>query len=317
VCCVAATHNAYRNHPTRYLIVKDPGRRGDPARPAGRAVVSLGKLPAPAHSVNLFSLDFAPPLRPDRVPVSRTRRSVSTRPRPARQHFFFNLVRVACAPRPVHAPVSRSGVGLSTRSLPARQHFFSGILEAPLPLESRRRFPAGEPHCLAGPAVPVNTFFQLLPNRQRGPARVPVSRSRRAASTPRPRTRQHVFSSSRFRHRFDPKKSSLRRRGRGYLRPAPSPVNRDVPLSRTLFPIPYRAPPARPGVASSLSPLAPALARVLQYLPASGKVFPLRRRLRDTATRLVASPVRPKALAKTLDAVRRGPKAAVRTAPPV
>lgn len=87
------------------------------------------------------------------------RRSVSTRPRPARQHFFFNFAFRFRVPR--RAPVSRSG----------------GV-----------NYP--------DPPRPVNTFFQP-PGESFSPGpRCRLAVTRRSVSTPARRHRQHLFSTS-------------------------------------------------------------------------------------------------------------------------
>ena len=83
-------------------------------------------------STSFFQLSVSP-LRPGRVPVSRTRRSVSTQLRAARQHFFSTCVRSAFASR------------TSAFGFPKRRSF------------------------LANPARPVNTFFSSFPCRRCGP----------------------------------------------------------------------------------------------------------------------------------------------------
>jgi len=178
---------AYRNHPTRYLIVKDPA-----AVAAGRfwaALVSLGKLRPAAHRVKLFfQLSFEAPLRLDRVSVSRSRRSVSTLARPARQHFFSTPT------ESLQSAVSRlpaRGVGLSTRPLAARQHIFSILLRGAVALRSVSGSPKSGGVLLRPSLRPVNTFFQV---RFAFAIRsCPVPRARAGLSTQPAPARQHLF----------------------------------------------------------------------------------------------------------------------------
>jgi len=147
---------AYRNHPTRYLIVKDPA-----AVAAGRfwaALVSLGKLRPAAHLVKLFfQLSFEAPLRFDRAADSATEGRIYARPS-GPSTLFFNSDRIASVGR---VAVSRS--------------------------RSRVIYPTAR-----GPST---HFFNLAPRRRCASVRVRFPEKRRCAFTSLASARQHFFSS--------------------------------------------------------------------------------------------------------------------------
>ena len=178
---------AYINHPTRYLIVKDPA-----AVAAGRfwaALVSLGKLRPAAHLVKLFfQLSFGAPVRFDRAADSATEGRIYARPS-GPSTLFFNSVRIASVGR---ARFPARGVGLSTRPLAARQHFFSILRRGASALRSVSGFPKSGGVFLRPSLRPVNTFFQV---RFAFAIRsCPAFRARAGLSTQPPPERQHLFS---------------------------------------------------------------------------------------------------------------------------
>ncbi len=156
---------AYRNHPTRYLIVKD--RVASPAVAGGQQEAATY-----AARVPVSSTFFQTP--PTRLPAAAFRfpeaEGVSTRPRPARQALFFSIT-VSPVWRSGRVAVFRSAEGASTHPRAARQHFFS--------LAPRNRCPsvrvAGLPRrggaCLRSPTRPVNAFFQVPPRFLATPGR--------------------------------------------------------------------------------------------------------------------------------------------------
>jgi len=154
---------AYRNHPTRYLIVKDPA-----AVAAGRfwaALVSLGKLRPAAHLVKLFfQLSFEAPLRFDRVADSATEGRIYARP--SGPSTLFSTPTESLQSAVSRFPVR--GVGLSTRPLAARQHIFSILLRGAVALRSVSGFPKSGGALLRPSLRPVNTFFSS-PFRFRDP----------------------------------------------------------------------------------------------------------------------------------------------------
>jgi len=177
---------AYRNHPTRYLIVKDPA-----AVAAGRfwaALVSLGKLRPAAPSSSSFFNFLSKRRCASTVSRIPRRRGVSTLARPARQHFFSTPT------ESLQSAVSRfpvRGVGLSTRPLAARQHIFSILLRGAVALRSVSGFPKSGGALLRPSLRPVNTFFQV---RFAFAIRsCPVSRARAGLSTQPTPARQHLF----------------------------------------------------------------------------------------------------------------------------
>ena len=178
---------AYINHPTRYLIVKDPA-----AVAAGRfwaALVSLGKLRPAAHLVKLFfQLSFGAPVRFDRAADSATEGRIYARPS-GPSTLFFNSDRIASVGR---ARFPARGVGLSTRPLAARQHFFSILRRGASALRSVSGFPKSGGVFLRPSLRPVNTFFQV---RFAFAIRsCPAFRARAGLSTQPPPERQHLFS---------------------------------------------------------------------------------------------------------------------------
>jgi len=160
---------AYRNHPTRYLIVKDPA-----AVAAGRfwaALVSLGKLRPAAHLVKLFfQLSFEAPLRFDRVADSATEGRIYARPS-GPSTLFFNSDRIASVGR---VAVSRRGVGLSTRPLAARQHIFSILLRGAVALRSVSGSRKAEVRFYVPRFGPSTLFFKSVSLSRSGRARFPV-----------------------------------------------------------------------------------------------------------------------------------------------
>lgn len=200
---------AYRNHPTRYLIVKDPGRLG----------------PGPPHS------------------AARREPRVVTPGRPPCQHLFFNFPhRRSRRGRASGFPKRRC---VSTRPRPARQHFFSTwraslSRRAPCSGFTKRR------GYLPDRVRPVNTFFQA-PGESFFPGprfRLPVVR--RSASTRPRRHRQHVFSTS-ARRAFAPPAVPRFPEAEGLsTRPHPARQHlfsrfRGIVLPRTALPVSRRA----------------------------------------------------------------------------
>ena len=216
---------AYRNHPTRYLIVKDPGRLGPgPPHSAARReprVVTPGRPPCQ----HLFSTSRIAVRVAVALPVSRSGGAFLRVPvRPVNTFFQLGALRFRVAPR---APVSRSGGAIYPTAFGPSTPFFKlpGNHSSP---DRASGFPSCGGALLRVPADTVNTFFQLpraalsrrppcpgfpkrrgyIPDRIRpvntffqasgessspGPRfRLPVVR--RCASTPPRRHRQHVFS---------------------------------------------------------------------------------------------------------------------------
>ena len=153
---------AYRNHPTRYLIVKD--RVASPAIAGGQQEAATYAALNPASSTF-----FQNP--PTRLSASAFRfpeaEGVSTLPRPARQALFFNH-RFAPLGDSAALPFRRAEEA-STLTRPARQHFFSLNPKNRCPSVRvaglRRRGGA----CLRSPTRPVNAFFQSRPGFLRPP----------------------------------------------------------------------------------------------------------------------------------------------------
>lgn len=131
--------------------------------------VSPEELPHPVWPVNLFfqlssRRRFAPTV--SRSPACGV--GLSSPSRPARQHLFSTSPRPRSRAFPTRAALRlpARGVGLSTRPRQSRQHLFSTCLRGACALRTGSRFPAPESSYLPAPAVPVNTFFQLFPERQ-------------------------------------------------------------------------------------------------------------------------------------------------------
>lgn len=160
--------HAYRNHPTRYLIVKDPGRfRSDPAAAGGRREPGEVTRPA-ARCQHLFFTRPRCAVAPRSVSASRRGGAFLRVPaRPVNTFFQPGANRLRASPR-ARFPEAESGY-LPDRFRPVNT-FFQKPSEDRCPRTAPPVSRSG-PHCLADPAVPVNTFFQPTPKRPCAPAR--------------------------------------------------------------------------------------------------------------------------------------------------
>ena len=153
---------AYRNHPTRYLIVKD--RVASPAVAGGQQEAATYAALNPASSTFFQN----PPTRLSaaafRFPEAE---GVSTRPRPARQALFS--ITVSPVWRSGRVAVFCSAEGASTHPRAARQHFFSLNPKNRCPSVRVAGFRRRGGACLRSPARPVNAFFQSRPGFWRPP----------------------------------------------------------------------------------------------------------------------------------------------------
>ena len=147
---------AYRNHPTRYLIVKD--RVALPPLPA----VSRKRQPT-LRTVPRQALFFKTRRLVCRRPRFRfpEAEGVSTLPRPARQALFFNH-RFAPLGDSAALPFRRAEEA-STLTRPARQRFFSLNPKNRCPSVRVAGFRRRGGACLRSPTRPVNAFFQSRP----------------------------------------------------------------------------------------------------------------------------------------------------------
>jgi hypothetical protein len=180
---------AYINHPTRYLIVKDPA-----AVAAGRfwaALVSLGKLRPAAHLVKLFfQLSFGAPVRFDRAADSATEGRFYARPS-GPSTLFFNSVSLSRSGR-VAVSRSRSRAIYPTARGPSTL-FFQPCSEAPLRF-GPCRLPEKRRCVSTSLASARQHFFQV---RFACAIRsCPAFRARAGLSTQPPPERQHLFSYS-------------------------------------------------------------------------------------------------------------------------
>lgn len=165
---------AYRNHPTRYLIVKDPGRLGPgPPHSAARReprVVTPGRPPCQ----HLFSTSRIAVRVAVALPVSRSGGRFYASPS-GPSTLFFNLARFAFASRPVLR--FHEAEGLFTRPRSARQHLFSSSRGIILPRTALPAFRRAEERFYASPQTPSTRFFNFRAPRFRAARRAPVSRS--------------------------------------------------------------------------------------------------------------------------------------------
>ena len=164
---------AYRNHPTRYLIVKD--RVASPAVAGGQQEAATYAALNPASSTFFQN----PPTRLSaaafRFPEAE---GVSTRPRPARQALFFNhrFARLATRPRCRF----RSAEGASTHPRAARQHFFHSSRRTVVPRPASPVSVGAKERVYARPPGPSTLFFnpaQVSCDPRSGPARFPAART--------------------------------------------------------------------------------------------------------------------------------------------
>ena len=153
---------AYRNHPTRYLIVKD--RVASPPLPAvsRKRQLTLPAFPCQALFFKTRRLVCRRPLF--RFPEAE---GVSTLPRSARQALFS--ITVSPVWRSGRVAVFRSAEGASTHPRAARQHFFSLAPKNRCPSVRVAGFRRRGGACLRLPARPVNAFFQSRPGFLRPP----------------------------------------------------------------------------------------------------------------------------------------------------
>ena len=148
---------AYRNHPTRYLIVKD--------RVASLAVAGGQQEAATYAALNPASSTFFqnPPTRLSaaafRFPEAE---GVSTRPRPARQALFFNHRFARLATRPRCRFLQRGGSFYASPRGPSTLFFTQP--EEPLSLGPRRRFPSAR-RSVSTLAHPARQRFFSIPPR--------------------------------------------------------------------------------------------------------------------------------------------------------
>ncbi len=160
---------AYINHPTRYLIVKDPA-----AVAAGRfwaALVSLGKLRPAAHLVKLFfQLSFGAPVRFDRAADSATEGRFYARPS-GPSTLFFNSVSLSRSGR-VAVSHSRSRAIYPTARGPST--LFFNLAPKRRCVSVRVGFPKSGGAFLRPSPRPVNTFFKSVSLARSGRARLSV-----------------------------------------------------------------------------------------------------------------------------------------------
>ena len=160
-----------RNHPTRYLIVKDLVDVGRPARVRWRSYP-----PVLTVSTSFFKLASCRRCGANRVPVSRSRRSVSTHLRAARQHFFSRTFRSAVALRTA-LRLSAAGRAIYPTPRCPSTLFFKLRPFGLRPPDTVAAFRSGR-SLLAVPARPVNSFFHSPPGdrcRQAFPPRFPAA----------------------------------------------------------------------------------------------------------------------------------------------
>ena len=148
---------AYRNHPTRYLIVKD--RVASPAVAGGQQEAATYAARIPASSTFFQN----PPTRLSaaafRFPEAE---GVFTLPRPARQALFFNhrFARLAIRPR---CRFSQRGGSFYASPRGPSTLFFTRP-EEPLSLDPRRRFPSAR-RSVSTLAHPARQRFFSIPPR--------------------------------------------------------------------------------------------------------------------------------------------------------
>ncbi len=149
---------AYRNHPTRYLIVKD--RVASPAVAGGQQEAATYAARVPVSST-FFSkpADSFVGGRASGFPKRRAYLRVPVRPV---KHFFFNH-RFAPLGDPAALPFCRAEEA-STLARPARQHFFFTQPEEPLSLGPRRRFTSAR-RSVSTLAHPARQRFFSIPPR--------------------------------------------------------------------------------------------------------------------------------------------------------
>ena len=154
---------AYRNHPTRYLIVKD--RVASPAVAGGQQEAATYAARIPASSTFFFKTRRLVCRRPlSGFPKRRAYLRVPVRPV---KHFFS--ITVSPVWRPGRVAVFRSAEGASTHPRAARQHFFSLAPKNRCPSVRVAGFRRRGGACLRSPARPVNAFFQSRPGFLRPP----------------------------------------------------------------------------------------------------------------------------------------------------
>ena len=166
---------AYRNHPTRYLIVKD--RVASPAVAGGQQEAATYAALNPASST-FFSKPADSFVGGRASGLSRSGGACLRCPVRPVKHFFFNhrFARLATRPRCRF----RSAEEASTHPRAARQHFFSLNPKNRCPSVRVAGFRRRGGACLRSPARPVNAFFQSRPGFWRPPVRPgAVSRSGR------------------------------------------------------------------------------------------------------------------------------------------
>ena len=148
---------AYRNHPTRYLIVKD--RVASPAVAGGQqeAATYAARIPASSTFFKTRRLVCRRPLF--RFPEAV---GVSTRPRPARQALFFNHRFARLAIRPRCRFSQRGGSFYASPRGPSTLFFTQP--EEPLSLDPRRRFPSAR-RSVSTLAHPARQRFFSIPPR--------------------------------------------------------------------------------------------------------------------------------------------------------
>lgn len=179
---------AYRNHPTRYLIVKD--RVASPAVAGGQQEAATYAALNPASST--FFSKPADSFVGGRIPVSRSGGRIYASPSGPSSTFFS--ITVSPVWRPGRVPVFRSAEGASTHPRAARQHFFFTHPEEPLPLGPRRRFPSARRSVstLAHPAR--QRFFSIPPRFLATPGRARRGFPQREGLSTRGEGRRQRFS---------------------------------------------------------------------------------------------------------------------------
>jgi hypothetical protein len=153
---------AYRNHPTRYLIVKD--RVASSAVAGGQQEAATYAALIPASSTFFQN----PPTRLSatafRFPEAE---GVSTRPRPARQALFSNHRFARLATRPRCRFSQRGGSFYASPRGPSTLFSLAPKNRCPSVRVAGFRQRGGA--CLRSPVRPVNAFFQSRPRFLRPP----------------------------------------------------------------------------------------------------------------------------------------------------
>ena len=152
---------AYRNHPTRYLIVKDRVASPLPAVSRKRQP-TLPSIPRQA----LFFKTRRLVCRRQRFRFPRSGERVYASPSGPSSPFFNH--RFAPLGDPAALPF-RSAEEASTHPRAARQHFFSLAPKNRCPSVRVAGFRRRGGACLPSPTRPVNTFFQSRPGFLRPP----------------------------------------------------------------------------------------------------------------------------------------------------